>query len=68
MNIKLEIPSKVLVPNTYQLVVALHKPNVEVIHYLDGIVGYTIEETGTNFFQYSGNDYGCVFVKCKWVI
>jgi lipopolysaccharide transport system ATP-binding protein len=67
LDIKLEIPSKVLVPNTYQLVVALHKPNVEVIQYLDGIVGYTIEETGTNFFQYSGNDYGCVFVQCKWV-
>jgi lipopolysaccharide transport system ATP-binding protein len=66
LDIRLEIPSKVLVPNTYQLVVALHKPNVEVIQYLEGIVGYTIEETGTNFFQYSGNDYGCVFVKCKW--
>ena len=66
MELKLEIPSKILVPNNYKVVVALHKPNIEVIQYLDGMVGYTIEETGTDFFQYAGADYGLVFVNCKW--
>jgi len=62
------IPDSFLVPNKYELVVALHKPNVEMVQYLKAPVQFTIEETGTEFFQYSGNDYGCVFINCKWNI
>jgi lipopolysaccharide transport system ATP-binding protein len=60
------IPSSILVPNKYELMVGFHKVNVELIQYLESPVRFTIEETGTDFFQYSGNDYGCVFVDCKW--
>ena len=60
------IPQNILVPNTYRLVVALHIPNVKVISYLEDIVSFSIEETGTDFHVYAGNDYGCVFVDCKW--
>jgi lipopolysaccharide transport system ATP-binding protein len=60
------IPASVLVPNHYELVVGLHKVNVELIQYLEGPVQFSIEETGTNFAHYLGNDYGCVFVDCKW--
>jgi len=63
---KLEIPSQTLVPNKYFATVALHIPNVEIISYFENIVSFTVEETGTDFFKYSGNDYGCVFVKCNW--
>jgi lipopolysaccharide transport system ATP-binding protein len=60
------IPSSFLVPNRYELIVGFHKVNVEIIRELDAPVQFRIEETGTDFFQYSGNDYGCVFVNCKW--
>lgn len=60
------IPQNFLVPNTYRLVVALHIPNVAVLSYLEDIVSFTIEETGTDFHLYAGKDYGCVFVECKW--
>lgn len=60
------IPASVLVPNQYELVVGFHKVNVEVIQHLDAPVQFSIEETGTDFFQYAGNDYGCVFINCKW--
>jgi lipopolysaccharide transport system ATP-binding protein len=63
---KCTIPSSVLVPNRYELVVGLHKINVELIQYLEAPVQFTIEETGTYFSQYIGNDYGCEFVDCKW--
>ncbi len=60
------IPASILVPNHYEIVVGLHKVNVELIQYLEGPVQFTIEETGTMFAHYIGNDYGSVFVDCKW--
>jgi lipopolysaccharide transport system ATP-binding protein len=65
-TIKALIPGRTLVPNQYIPIVALHVPNVELVSYLDNHVMFEIEETGTDFFQYAGNDYGCVFVNCKW--
>jgi lipopolysaccharide transport system ATP-binding protein len=66
IKIKAEIPSCFLVPNKYTLVVGFHVVNKELIRLLDNSVSFVIEETGTDFFQYAGNDYGCVFVDCKW--
>jgi len=60
------IPAAILVPNRYEIVVGFHKVNVELIEYLEAPVQFTIEETGTDFFQYAGNDYGCVSIKCNW--
>ena len=60
------IPSSVLVPNKYEIIVGFHKVNVELIQLLESPVQFVIEETGTNFFQYNGNDYGCVFINCNW--
>lgn len=65
-TLQVNIPSALLVPNTYNLVVGYHIPNKELIKVLDTPVSFEIEETGTNFAQYNGNDYGCVFVNCKW--
>ena len=62
------IPKAVLVPNTYTATVALHVPNIEVIRLFENIVSFDIEETGTDFFQFHGQDYGCVFVNCRWDI
>lgn len=62
------IPARTLVPNLYFSSVAIHSPNVEIFSYLEGAVIFEIEETGTNFFQYAGADYGCVFVDCKWSV
>tara|TARA_R110000868_G_scaffold115158_1_gene307761 strand:- start:302 stop:775 length:474 start_codon:yes stop_codon:yes gene_type:complete len=60
------IPNKILVPNEYRVSVGLHVPNVTVLSFQEDAVTFSIEETGTDFFQYAGNDYGCVFVDCKW--
>jgi lipopolysaccharide transport system ATP-binding protein len=62
------IPPETLVPNQYRPSVALHVPNVEILSLLENNLEFQIEETGTDFFQYAGADYGCVFVRCKWNI
>jgi lipopolysaccharide transport system ATP-binding protein len=60
------IPPSILVPNKYEIVVGFHKVNVEIIQLLEAPVKFIIEETGTDFFQYAGNDYGCVSIECQW--
>ena len=60
------IPKNILVPNTYKLIIALHIPNKILFSVKEEAVSFNIEETGTDFHQYNGNDYGCVFVNCEW--
>ncbi|MBD8084297.1 ABC transporter ATP-binding protein [Chryseobacterium caseinilyticum] len=66
-NITSTIPSNVLVPNQYKLVIALHIPNEKILSIINEEVSFNIEETGTDFHKYNGNDYGCVFISCKWI-
>jgi lipopolysaccharide transport system ATP-binding protein len=66
LGLSIKIPRKFLVPNKYTLVVGLHMVNTELISYLENPVQFIVEETGTKFFQYSGNDYGCVYIECNW--
>lgn len=65
-NVVSIIPRNLLVPNFYKLVVALHIPNEKVFSLIDGDINFNIEETGTIFHKYHGNDYGTVFISCKW--
>ncbi len=65
-SIRARIPACTLVPNSYYPLVALHIPQVEVLSLVEDKLFFKIEETGTDFYKYAGNDYGCVFVKCVW--
>ena len=60
------IPKNFLVPNSYKINIALHIPNKILFSVKEEAVSFNIEETGTDFHQYNGNDYGCVFVNCEW--
>ena len=64
--VKVRIPKSLLMPNLYKISLGFHIPNKEVISKLDSIVGFRIEETGTEFHKYSNRDLGCVVVKCNW--
>jgi lipopolysaccharide transport system ATP-binding protein len=60
------IPKNFLVPNSNKINIALHIPNKILFSVKEEAVSFNIEETGTDFHQYNGNDYGCVFVNCEW--
>lgn len=64
---KVMIPSKVLAPNKYHIVAAIHLPNIQYLSHKENVVSFVIEETGSPLFHYSGVDYGCVFIKCNWI-
>ena len=67
-SIVMKIPAAILVPNKYTIIVGLHIPNQEMIINLEAPVQFSIEETGSDFFQYQGVDFGCVIVNCNWEI
>jgi lipopolysaccharide transport system ATP-binding protein len=67
-DFEVQLPTKFLAPNTFRLTFGLHIPNQELIDYLEECLSFEIVETGSQFYMYSGNDYGCVFVDCNWVL
>lgn len=64
--VNVSVPNKLLVPNSYSLIIALHETNVQVISIIENKLGFIIEETGSDFYLYSGKDYGCVMIECNW--
>ena len=60
------IPNSLLAPNFYQITVAIHVINKQMISFLDSPVGFEVIESGTNFIESAGKDYGCVLVECNW--
>lgn len=64
-QIKVTIPANILVPNKYFVIVGYHMVNIEIIRQIENM-SFHIEETGTEFYHYTGNDYGCVFINCLW--
>ncbi len=66
-NVTIKIPGNNLVPNNYKVATALHIPNVKVLSSKEDVIDFSIEETGTDFHQYNGTDYGCVFMNCDWI-
>lgn len=65
IELLLEIPSSFLVPNVYTVISGLAIVNKEVL-FINSTVGFTIEETGSEFYLFAKNDYGCVNANCKW--
>lgn len=68
IKLNCKIPANSLVPGSYYPIIALHIPNQELIAFLEDKVMFNIEETGSEFHKYNGNDYGCVNIDCKWVV
>ncbi|SFF15457.1 ABC transporter ATP-binding protein [Flavobacterium xueshanense] len=67
-DFEVQLPTKFLAPNAFRLTFGLHIPNQELIDYLEECLSFEIVETGSEFYMYNGNDYGCVFVHCNWVL
>jgi lipopolysaccharide transport system ATP-binding protein len=66
VNLSIKVPAKTLVPNRYSVTLALHLPNVQIVDLLKGYISFQVVETGTDYYHYGNEDYGCVFVDCEW--
>jgi lipopolysaccharide transport system ATP-binding protein len=58
------IPSETICPGDYSFDIASFEKLDDINEYIHDICNFTIIETGSNF--YLDNNYGVVFLKCKW--
>jgi len=66
VRITAKIPVAFLVPGKYQFTFAVNLPNVGIIDWVEDVLPITIVDSGSEFSQYEGADYGCVFANCEW--
>ena len=62
LNLIVKIPKIFLTPGRYSWIMCINHPGVRYYDLQDDVLPFTISETGSDFSQYDGQDYGCVFV------
>lgn len=65
---EIKIPSKILLPNRFEVNFALHIPNIHFIEYLKKCISFEVVETGSDLYQFADADNGCVMINCTWDI
>jgi lipopolysaccharide transport system ATP-binding protein len=62
----IQIPGHLLAPDTYSLIVAIHRPGVEMFDLHDSGLVFQVSESGSRMWQYHGQAYGNVLVQLPW--
>ena len=62
----IQIPAHFLAPDTYTLLCAIHRPNIEMYDVQDGRLAFQVIESGSTMWRYRGQSYGNIFVKFPW--
>src|SRR5437016_3103030 len=64
--VTVEIPGKLLLPGSYSISVALHRPNLQMYDHREHILRFDVEETGSGRYDYPAHTLGHVIVDLKW--
>jgi lipopolysaccharide transport system ATP-binding protein len=62
----IQIPAHFLAPDTYSLLCAIHRPDVQLLDLQDGTLTFQVIESGSTMWRYHGQAYGNVLVKFPW--
>ncbi len=65
-SLRIRIPGNFLAPDTYSLTVGLHRPNVEVFALYENLLAFKVEESGSHFWIYRGQNHGNILVRFPW--
>ena len=65
-NFTVEIPPNFLTPGTYTISPGIHRPNLKLFDFCPDIVSFTILETGSALWMYSGANIGVILVDFPW--
>jgi len=61
-----QIPGKLLLPGSYSISVALHRPNLQMFDSREHALRFDVEETGSGRYDYPVHTLGHVIVDLKW--
>lgn len=62
----IRIPGNFLAPDTYTLLCAIHRPNLEMYDVQDGRFAFQVVESGSTMWKYRGQPYGNILVRFPW--
>ncbi len=65
-TVAMTIPSNFLTPGDYTLDLGAHIPNQRMLDLKTAAISFRIEETGSAFAQFAGQEFGVVFCDCLW--
>ena len=68
VRVTAELPLALLVPGKYAFTFAVMMPSVGSIDWVEDVLPITIIDGGSEFSEFEGGDYGCVFANCDWRI
>ncbi len=61
-----ELPAHFLAPDRYSLHVGIHRPFAEILDAHDHLLTFSIEESGSDMWQYLHGSYGNILVQFPW--
>jgi lipopolysaccharide transport system ATP-binding protein len=64
--VTVQIPGKLLLPGSYSISVALHRPNLQMYDHREHVLRFDVEETGSGRYDYPAHTLGHVIVDLKW--
>ncbi len=63
---RVHVPGSFLAPDTYSLLLCIHRPNAEIIDLLENRVSFRVEESGSAMYRYSGARFGNIMTVLPW--
>ncbi|MBI5653707.1 MAG: ABC transporter ATP-binding protein, partial [Chloroflexi bacterium] len=61
-----DLPNHFLAPDLYSLIVAIHRPGIQLFDMRDSGLAFQIAESGSRMWRYHGQAYGNVIVQLPW--
>lgn len=67
-SIILELPSNLIAPGSYSFLLAMHRPNVEILDYIEDVCYFQIlDNEDVGHYKYNGVNQGSIIVEGKWL-
>lgn len=66
VELKIELPAKIIAPNIYSFVFAIFETGQKFTHIVESACSIKIVDTGTEFSMFEGIDYGNVIINPRW--
>lgn len=60
------LPRHFLAPDVYSLIVAIHRPGIQIFDMHDSGLSFRIVESGSSMWRYHGQAYGNILVRLPW--
>jgi len=65
---EVNVPKNFIAPGLYTITISLEQPNIYLFDIRDNVIGFSVIDTGSKEYLYSGQDIGAVLVNFEWQV